>query len=81
MVRAKKTILNLNPGLGKSSNVVVRLLKHTPSHLHRKVYFDSYYNSRQQGISSLKTVMMNQIPNHKLPDEKYMKNHEIGSTV
>lgn len=78
-------VLQGEPDLGASSNVVVRLARIIPRHQKFKIYFDNYFTSlrlmeylAKGGILSLGTIRRNRIPDCKLTSEKLMQKKERG---
>lgn len=81
-------VLDGQPDLGSTANVVVRLSQTIPDYKHHILYFDNFYTSlpllvylRARGIYSLGTVRVNRIPNCKLPIDAAIKQEERGHAV
>lgn len=75
----ENVVLQGEPDLGASSNVVVRLARIIPRHQTFKLYFDNYFTSlrlmeylAKEGILSVGTIRRNRIPDCKLSLEKLM---------
>lgn len=82
---AENIVLNNEPDLGASSNVVVSLARHIPRQHNYQLYFDNYFTSlplleylAKEGIMSLGTVRRNRIADCKLPTEKEIMKKERG---
>ncbi|XP_050340699.1 piggyBac transposable element-derived protein 1-like [Bactrocera neohumeralis] len=80
-------LLQEEPDLKSSANIVVRLLREVPRYQNHIVYFDNYYTTvpllvylRSQGILSIGTIRRNRIKNCKLPNEKLMSKYERGTS-
>ena len=78
-------VLDEEPDLGASSNVVMRLARMIPRHQNYRLYFDNYFTSlrlleylAKEGILSLGTVRRNRIPDCKLSTEKIIMKKERG---
>lgn len=75
------------PDIGASGNVVVRLLRDVPKHIHHRVYFDNYYTSlpliyhlEKNGIHCVGTARRNRIPKCPLPSEADIKKDKRGTS-
>lgn len=82
---SENIVLNGEPDLGASSNVVVRMARGIPRHQNYRLYFDNYFTSlplleylAKEGILSLGTIRRNRIPDCKLPTEKEVMKKERG---
>lgn len=78
-------VLQGEPDLGASSNVVMRLARMIPRNQNFKLYFDNYFTSlrlmeylAKEGILSLGTIRRNRIPDCKLSSEKVILKKERG---
>ncbi|XP_023217348.1 piggyBac transposable element-derived protein 2-like [Centruroides sculpturatus] len=78
-------VIQGEPDLGASSNVVMRLSRMIPRHQNFRLYFDNYFTSlrlleylAKEGILSLGTIRRNRIPNCKLSSEKLIMKKERG---
>lgn len=81
-------ILEGQPDLGATANVVIRLSQSIPDFQHHIIYFDNFYTSipllvylRARGIYSLGTVRVNRLPNCKLPSDNEIKSKERGYSI
>lgn len=81
----ENVVLDGEPDLGASSNVVMRLARMIPRHQNFRLYFDNYFTSlrlleylAKEGILSLGTIRRNRIPDCKLSTEKLMMKKERG---
>ncbi|CAG4964815.1 unnamed protein product, partial [Parnassius apollo] len=81
----ENVVLQEEPDLGASSNVVTRLARIIPRHQNFQLYFDNYFTSlrlleylAKEGIYSLGTVRRNRIPDCKLQQEKEIMKKERG---
>lgn len=77
----------MEPDLGSSANIVVRLCRIIPSNQNYRVYFDNFYTSLpllvylgKRGIYSLGTVRRPRIPNCRLPVEAELKKEPRGTS-
>lgn len=84
----ENVVLNHEPDLGASSNVVMRLAREIPQNQNYRLYFDNYFTSlpllehlSKNGILSLGTVRRNRIPDCKLPTDKEMAKKDRGYSV
>ncbi|XP_067142488.1 piggyBac transposable element-derived protein 2-like [Centruroides vittatus] len=78
-------VIQGEPDLGASSNVVMRLSRMIPRHQNFRLYFDNYFTSlrlleylAKEGILSLGTIRRNRIPDCKLSSEKLIMKKERG---
>lgn len=78
--KGDNVVLDGQPNLGSTANVVIRLSQTIPNFENYILYFDNFYTSlpllvylRSRGIFSLGTVRKNRIPNCKIMDDDQLK--------